>query len=300
MESISADSPFTKRRVKVLDSEMAYIEAGPPTEATVVFLHGNPTSSYLWRNVIPHVAEKARCIAPDLIGMGDSGKLPGLEYRFADHARYLEAFLDAVVPEGKIALVLHDWGSLLGFDWAYQHPDRVAGLAFMEFGRPWKTWDDFPESGRETFQALRSGETGRKMAIDDNFFIEQFLPSAVIRKLSEVEMNHYRAPFLEPSSREPLYRFPNDVPIAGEPAEVYSRVEAANEWLLANDLPKLLFAAQPGIIVTEDVAKWYTERLHNSLTVDLGPGLHYVQEDNPHLIGSEVAAWLPSLGIGIS
>ena len=300
MASISADFPFTKKRVKVLDSEIAYIEAGPSTEATVVFLHGNPTSSYLWRNVIPHVAEKARCVAPDLIGMGDSGKLPGSEYRYAEHARYVDAFLHAVVPKGKIVFVLHDWGSILGFDWARQHQDRIAGLAFMEFGRPWPTWEDFPESGRETFQALRSPETGRKMTIDDNFFIEQFLPSAVVRKLSEVEMTHYRAPFVDPASREPLYRFPNDAPIAGDPPDVAKIVEAYHEWLLANDLPKLLFWGHPGVIINEVLAKWYTEHLRNSRTVDLGPGLHYVQEDNPHLIGSEVAAWLPSLGIGVS
>ena len=245
MENISADFPFTKRKVKVLDSEMAYIEGGPSTGQTVVFLHGNPTSSYLWRNVIPHVAEKARCIAPDLIGMGDSGKLPGSEYRFADHARYLDSFLDAVVPQGKVILVLHDWGSGLGFDWAFRHQDRIAGLAFMEFVYPWKTWDDFPKSGQEMFRALRSPVTGRKLAIDDNMLIEQFLPGSVVRKLGEVEMDYYRAPFLQPASREPLYRFTNDAPIAGEPAEVYSKVEAYHEWLLANDLPKLLFTAQP-------------------------------------------------------
>ena len=220
MHDVSPDFPFTKRKVKVLDSEMAYVETGAYTQVTVVFLHGNPTSSYLWRNVIPHVAAKARCVAPDLIGMGDSGKLPGSEYRYAEHARYLAAFLDAVVPQGKIVLVLHDWGSILGFDWARQHQDRVAGLAFMEFGRPWRTWAEFPENGREVFQALRSPEKGRQMCIDDNFFIEQFLPSAIVRKLSEVEMDHYRAPFLDPADREPLYRFPNDAPIAGDPAEV--------------------------------------------------------------------------------
>jgi len=303
-KDISADFPFTKRRVKVLDSEMAYIEAGDSAEAraeaTVVFLHGNPTSSYLWRNVIPPVAEKARCIAPDLIGMGDSGKLAGSEYRYAEHARYLEAFLGAVVPDGKIVLVLHDWGSGLGFDWARRHEDRLAGLAFLEFVYPWKTWEEFPEAGRELFRLLRSPETGRRLAIDENLFIEQFLPGGVVRKMSEAEMNHYRAPFLDPATREPLYRFPNDAPIAGEPAEVYSRVEAYHEWLLATDLPKLLFSAQPGVVITEDVARWYTENLRSVRHVDIGPGLHYLQEDNPHLIGSEIAAWLPSLGEAFS
>ncbi len=300
MDSISSDFPFTKRKVKVLDSEMAYVDVGNSPGVTVVFLHGNPTSSYLWRNVIPHVAAKARCVAADLIGTGDSGKLPGSEYRYAEHARYVAAFLDAVVPDGKVVLVLHDWGSILGFDWGRQHQGRLAGLAFMEFGRPWKTWADFPESGREVFRALRSPATGRKMCIDDNFFIEQFLPGAVVRKLGEAEMNHYRAPFVDPASREPLYRWPNDAPIAGEPADVDRVLDAAHGWLLANDLPKLLFWGRPGVIITEDLAAWYTEHLHNSRTVDLGPGLHYLQEDNPHQIGREIAAWLPGLGVGVS
>ncbi len=300
MNDISADFPFTKRRVPVLASEMAYIEAGSSSQVTVVFLHGNPTSSYLWRNVIPHVAAKSRCVAPDLIGMGDSGKLPGSAYGFAEHARYLEAFLDAVVPTGKIVLVLHDWGSGLGFDWARRHEDRLAGLAFMEFVRPWKTWEEFPDAGRELFRALRSPDTGRKLAIDDNTFVEQFLPGGVVRQLGEAEMSHYRAPFLNPADREILYRFPNDAPIADEPPEVYAQVEAYHDWLLASDLPKLLFHAQPGTVITADVAAWYTERLRNSRTVNLGPGLHYMQEDNPHGIGREIAAWLPGLGLGVS
>ena len=293
MPDISAEFTFTKRHVPVLASEMAYVEAGDPAGVTVVFLHGNPTSSYLWRNVIPHVAAKARCVAPDLIGMGDSGKLPRSAYGFAEHARYLEAFLDAVVPQGKLVLVLHDWGSGLGFDWASRHEDRLAGLAFMEFVRPWRTWEEFPDAGRELFRALRSPASGRKLAIDDNIFVEQFLPGGVVRKLSEAEMSHYRAPFLDPADREILYRFPNDAPIAGEPPDVYALVEAYHDWLLASDVPKLLFHAQPGVVITVDVAEWYTKHLRKLHIVDLGPGLHYVQEDNPHEIGREIAAWLP-------
>ena len=298
MDSISSDFPFAKRKVKVLDSEMAYVESGDAAGVTVVFLHGNPTSSYLWRNVIPHVAVTARCVAPDLIGMGDSRKLPGSEYRYAEHARYLEAFLDAVVPEGKVVLVLHDWGAGLGFDWARRHEDRLAGLAFMEFCYPWKTWEAFPENLREVFHVLRS-PAGRKMAIDENFFIEQVLPGGVVRKLGEVAMSRYRAPFLDPASREPLYRFANEVPIAGEPADVYARVDAYHDWLLASDLPKLFFWSHPGQVIPEDLAAWYTQRLRNTRSVDLGQGLHYVQEDNPHLIGSEIAAWLPGLVVGV-
>ena len=299
MNDISADFPFNKHKVKLLASEMAYVETGHSAAVTVVFLHGNPTSSYLWRNVIPPVAAKARCVAPDLIGMGDSGKLPGSEYRYTEHARYVEAFLDAVVPAGKIVLVLHDWGSILGFDWARRHEDRVAGLALMEFGRPWRTWEEFPENGREVFQALRSPEMGRKMAIDDNFFIEQFLPER-------------GGPQAEPRSRwiitarlssipphvNPCTVFQTTLPSRGNPRRLSASWRAAHAWLLANDLPKLLFWGQPGVIITEDLANWYTEHLHHSRTVNLGPGLHYLQEDNPHLIGREIVAWLPGLDVG--
>ena len=245
------------------------------------------------------MAPKARCVAPDLIGMGDSDKLPGSEYRIADHARYLEAFLDAVVPAGKVALVLHDWGSALGFDWGRRHADRLAGLAFMEFCYPWKSWDVFPAALRDIFHVLRS-PAGRKLAIDENFFVEQVLPGGIRRKLGEAEMGRYRAPFLDPATREPLYRFANEVPIAGEPADVYARVEAYHDWLLGSDLPKLFFWSHPGQVIPEELAAWYAQHLPNTRSVDLGPGLHYVQEDNPHLIGRELAAWLPGLAVGVA
>ena len=287
---------------------MAYVDTGTPSAETVVFLHGNPTSSYLWRNVIPHVAEKARCVAPDLIGMGESQKLPGLAYRFADHARYLEAFLDAVVPEGKVILVIHDWGSALGFDWARRHEDRVAGLAFMEFITPLPSWNEFPESARDLFRSFRNPKTGRKLLIEENAFIETVLPGSVVRKLSEAEMNHYRAPFLQPESREPIYRFPNEpfsertvfrtnrfpneLPIEGSPADVFAIAEKYHLWLLANELPKLFFWATPGGLISEEKATWYAGKLHNARSIAIGPGIHFVQEDNPHLIGREIAGWL--------
>jgi len=291
-EEISAEFKFDKKRVSVLDAQMAYVDVGGTGGETVVFLHGNPTSSYLWRNVIPHVAEKARCIAPDLIGMGDSQKLPDLAYRFVDHRCYLDAFLDAVVPEGKITLVMHDWGSALGFDWARRNAHRVAGLAFMEFITPIPSWNYFPEVGRDLFRAFRAPETGRELLIEQNFFIEKVLPGGVVRTLSETEMDHYRAPFLQAESREPLYRFPNELPIEGAPEDVFAIAEQYHEWLLSNDLPKLFFRAMPGALITEEKAAWYVAELRNTRSVTIGAGRHFVQEDQPHLIGREIADWL--------
>ena len=290
----SVDFPFQKQRVNVLGASMAYVDTGAAdARVTAVFLHGNPTSSYLWRNVIPHVAGQRRCIAPDLVGMGASQKLPGAAYRVADHARYLEAFLEAVVPTGKLVLVLHDWGSALGLDWACRHESRVAGLALMEFIAPFPTWEDFPEADRIRFRAYRAPETGRKMLVEENFFIEHVLPDGVVRPLTEAEMTRYRAPFLEPASREPLYRFPNEFPIAGEPPDVYAWAETYHAWLLASELPKLFFWAAPGGLILEEKARWYARTLRNVRTVELGAGRHFVQEDQPHRIGREIAAWLP-------
>ncbi|MBB5060033.1 haloalkane dehalogenase [Granulicella aggregans] len=291
-EALSAEFSFEKQRIKVLDGEMAYIDTGGSGSTTAVFLHGNPTSSYLWRNVIPHVAPQARCLAPDLIGMGDSSKLKGSDYRFFDHARYLEAFLDAVVTTGKILLVLHDWGSALGLDWACRHEERVAGLALMEFIAPVPTWNDFPQEGREIFQAFRHPLKGRELLIEHNVFIEQILQAGVSRTLSSVEMDHYRAPFLKVEDREPLYRFPNELPIAHEPADVYARAERYHDWLMANELPKLYFWASPGGLIPEEKAAWYVRTLRNTESVALGAGKHFVQEDNPHLIGQEIAKWV--------
>ena len=291
-EEISAEFKFDKKRVSVLDAQMAYVDVGETGSETVVFLHGNPTSSYLWRNVIPHVAEKARCLAPDLIGMGDSQKLLDQAYRFIDHRRYLDAFLDSVVPEGKITLVIHDWGSALGFDWARRNEHRVAGLAFMEFITPVTSWKDFPEAGRNLFRSFRAPETGRELLIEQNLFIEKVLSGGVVRTLSETEMNHYRAPFLEAESRDPLYRFPNELPIGGAPEDVFAIAEQYHEWLFSNDLPKLFFWAMPGALITEEKAAWYAARLRNTRSVAIGAGRHFVQEDQPHLIGCEIADWL--------
>ncbi len=298
---ISSDFPFILHRVKVLDAEMAYVDTAPTKHykqqqlPVMVFLHGNPTSSYLWRNVIPHDSSQTRCVAPDLIGMGASDKLPHLSYRFIEHALYLDEFIADVIPKDQtVVLVLHDWGSGLGFHWARRNAHRVAGLAFMEFVPPMPTWEILDKGGMtSTFQAFRGPpEVGRKLLIEENVFVEKVLPGGVVRALSEKEMEHYRAPYLEPVDREPVYRWPNEVPIEGKPTDVYAIAETYHAWLLKTDIPKLFFWATPGAIIGEELAGWYQKTLKKMTGVHIGPGKHYLQEDNPHLIGKELAKWM--------
>jgi haloalkane dehalogenase len=275
--------------VDVHGSRMYYLEEGEGSP--VLLLHGNPTSSYLWRNVIPHVSSGARCIAPDLIGMGRSDK-PDIDYRFSDHARYLEGFIEAL-GLGDVVLVLHDWGSGLGFDWARRHADRVRGLAFMEaILAPVPSWDVFPEGAREMFQAFRTPEVGWDLIAKQNVFVEQALPASVVRKLSDEEMDAYRAPFPDEASRKPVWRWPNEIPIEGEPADVAEAVGAYSAWLQEREVPKLLFAATPGALITAPVVEWARSALPNLEVVDLGEGIHYVQEDHPEEIGRGIARWL--------
>jgi len=277
--------------VEVLGSQMAYadIGEGPP----VLFLHGNPTSSHLWRNVIPHDPPPARGTAPDLIGMGRSDK-PKIAYRVEDHARYLQAFIEAL-GLGTLVLAMHDWGSALGLDWARRHPGRVRGLALMEFIAPIPTWLDMGERGAAFFRAFRDPEQGRRLLVEENAFIERLLPASIVRTLAPEEMDAYRRPFLDPADREPLYRFPNELPIAGTPADVWAMAQAYHDWLLETDTPKLLFWAEPGALVSPERAAWYARPLRTCRTVPLGAGLHYVQEDQPDVIGREIAGWLPTL-----
>jgi len=268
---------------------MAYVDTAPKQnlhrEPLLLLLQGNPISSYLWRNVIPHVSSRARCLAPDLIGMGASDKLPLLAYRFIEHALYLDEFCAAVIPsDQKVILVLHDWGSALGFHWARRNSSRVAGLAFTEFVPLMPSWENLEKRViASSFQAFRGPpEVGRKLIIEDNVFVEQVLPGGVVRGLTENEMAHYRAPYLDPSSREPLYRWANEVPIEGDPVDVSEKYHA---WLLESEVPKLFFWATPGVIIGEELAGWYRNTLKNTRSVGIGPGRHYLQEDNPSLIG---------------
>ena len=283
--------------VRVLDSTMAYREAGSPNSPTALFLHGNPTSSYIWRNIIPLVAPVAHCIAPDLIGFGQSGK-PGIEYRFFDHVRYLDAFLDKVGISSAY-VVAHDWGTALAFHLAARRPEFVRGLAFMEFIRPMPTWGDFHADAVETFKKFRTPGVGERMILDENAFVEGVLPGATVRQLTEEEMAVYRAPFPTPESRRPTWRFPNDLPIAGEPADVYSVMEEAHRALAQASYPKLLFAGDPGALVSPGFAESLASRLKNCRVVHIGPGIHYLPEDNPKAIGSAVHEWLMKLEVTV-
>jgi haloalkane dehalogenase len=286
------ERPLTKKMVNVLDSRMAYHERGEG--APVLFLHGNPTSSYLWRDVIPELEGQGRLIAPDLIGMGDSAKLPNPgpdTYRFVTHQKYLAAFIDAVVGlQEKILFVIHDWGSALGFDWATHHRDRVRGIVYMEgIVRPIAGWDEWSKAATPIFQGFRSGK-GEEMILDRNMFVERVLPGSVLRKLTETEMMEYRKPFLNREDRWPTLTWPRQIPIAGEPADVVAIAENYAQWMAANEVPKLFVNAEPGAIlvgaVRESCRRW------NNQTEVTVKGSHFIQEDSGPAIGRAIADWI--------
>jgi haloalkane dehalogenase len=283
---------ITLPKLSVLDSEMAYREAGAAQAPIALLLHGNPTSSFIWRNIIPLVAPVAHCIAPDLIGFGQSGK-PDIAYRLEDHERYLDAFLAKMGVESAY-LVVQDWGTALAFRLAERRPDFVRGLAFMEFIRPVPTWDEFVRGskGREMFRKFRTPGEGEKLILEDNFFVERVLPGGIRRKLTDEEMAVYRAPFLTPESRRPTWRFPNELPIADEPADVTAAMERAHAALAVSTYPKLLFSADPGALVSPLFAEDFARKLKNCRLVKLGDGVHFLQEDHPETIGRSVAAFI--------
>ena len=292
VKSVSAAFPYQPRFLEVLGSQMHYVEEG--SGDPVLFLHGNPSSSYLWRNIIPHLSPLARCIAPDLIGMGKSEK-PDIEYRFVDHARYVDSFIEEMGLE-NVTLVVHDWGSALGFYYAMRHESAIKGLAFMEaIIMPVPSWEMFPETSRDLFQSFRNPDVGWDMVVTQNMFIEDVLPAKIVRTLSEEEMDRYREPFKEPSARKPVWRWPNEIPIAGEPPDVVEIVTRYNQWLQETALPKLLFYGSPGELIQAPVLGWCREHLTNLKVVNIGPGIHYLQEDNPQLIGTELARWYAGL-----
>ena len=281
----------TKKYQQVLDRSMAYVEAGEGDP--IVLLHGNPTSSFLWRKVIPHLSGLGRCIAPDLIGMGDSDKLepsgPGT-YTFVKHREYLDALLESLGVSRNVTFVIHDWGSALGFDWARRHPDAVRGIAYMEaIVRP-VTWAEWPDVARQIFQALRS-PAGEEMILENNLFVERILPSSILRTLDDDEMNEYRRPFAEAGEgRRPTLDWPRQIPIEGEPADVHRIVSDYSAWLLETDIPKLFIVAEPGAIVTEAVLE--TARKFPSQKEVTVKGIHFIQEDSGDEIGEAVARWL--------
>jgi haloalkane dehalogenase len=287
-KTISPDDRYERKRVKVLDSEMAYVEVGEGD--AIVFLHGNPTSSYLWRNVIPHLEGMGRSLAPDLIGMGQSGKMPDGSYRFIDHARYLDAWFETVGVGDNVTLVIHDWGSALGFHWAHRHPKRVSAIAYMEAIVTPIRWDDWPDSARGIFQAMRSS-AGEELVLQKNIFVERILPASVLRGLTEAEMAVYRAPYIEPGkSRRPMLTWPRQIPFDGEPADVAAIVEAYSAWLAESDVPKLFINADPGVILVgrqREVCR--AQPNQREVTVK---GSHFVQEDSPHEIGAAIRDFL--------
>ncbi|GAP65071.1 haloalkane dehalogenase [Mizugakiibacter sediminis] len=286
----SALDPHPRKRVAVLDSEISYVDVG--VGDPIVFLHGNPTSSYLWRNVIPHVVAQGRCLAPDLVGMGRSGKAPDGRYRFADHVRYLDAWFDALGLDRNVVLVLHDWGSALGFHRAQRFPRQVQAIAYMEALVQPRRWEDFPEPRAAMFRALR-GDAGETMVLEQNFFVETVLPKSVLRPLGEAEMEAYRAPFLEPAARLPTLVFPRELPIDGAPADVVATVEAYGAFLAQSPLPKLLIAAEPGALLTGR-ALAFCRTWPNQREVAVR-GIHYVQEDSPAEIGVALREFLHSI-----
>lgn len=279
----------------VLGSTMAYREAGRPGAPAALFLHGNPTSSFIWREVLPHVAPVAHAVAPDLIGLGQSGK-PDIAYRFEDHVRYLDAFIaDAGI--GSAYLVAQDWGTALAFHLAARRPAFVRGLAFMEFIRPMATWDDFHQvpAARDTFRRFRTPGVGEGLILEANVFLERVLPGSVVRTLSAGEIAVYRAPFPTPESRRPIWRFANELPIAGEPADVSATLQRAHDALAASRYPKLLFCGSPGALVSPEFARTFAAGLHDCTVVQLPGGRHYLQEDHPDLIGHAIATWVTGL-----
>jgi haloalkane dehalogenase len=289
--NISPADPHPRKHVNVDGVEMTYVDTG--TGDPIVFLHGNPTSSYLWRNVIPHLSGFGRCLAPDLVGMGDSGRTPDGSYRFLDHARYLDGWFDALGLKRNVTLVVHDWGSALGFHWAYSNQSSVKGIAYMEaIVRP-VTLAEFPEAARKVFLGMRS-PAGDEMVLKNNVFIERILPGSILRKLTDAEMTVYRKPYLEGGeSRRPILTWPRQIPIDGEPADVTAIVNAYADWLRQSPLPKLFVNAEPGAILIgpqrEFCRQWPNQQ---EVTVT---GSHFIQEDSPHEIGAAIAAWYRSL-----
>lgn len=291
---IEATSRYTKKTAEILGKRMAYIDEG--SGDPIVFLHGNPTSSFLWRNVMPHLEGQGRLIAPDLIGMGDSEKLSPSDagtYRFVEHRKYLDALLSHLGVEENVTLVIHDWGSALGFDWANRHRAAVRGIAFMEAIVMPLRWDQFPKAATEAFRGFRS-DAGEPMILEQNLFIEAILPTSVLRKLSDEEMNEYRRPFTEPGEdRRPTLTWPRQIPFDGEPADVTDIVRSYGEWLSASPVPKLFINAEPGAILRGEVAD-FCRSWPNTTEVTV-PGIHFIQEDSPDEIGEAVARFQKAL-----
>lgn len=294
MSEISAIE-HAKETVTVKGRKMAYVEMGEGDP--IIFLHGNPTSSYLWRNVMGHVKDLGRCIAPDLIGMGDSEKLPGSgpgSYRFVEHREYIDGLLDTLGVSENVTFVIHDWGSALGFDWARRRPGAVKGLCYLEAIVKPVTWADWPDAARPVFQGFRS-ESGDEMILEKNLFVERVLPGSVIRDLTDDEMTVYRRPFLNPGEdRRPTLTWPRQIPIEGEPADVFEIVEGYGSFLSESQIPKLFVNADPGAILV-GAQRDFCRTWPNQTEVTVN-GTHFIQEDSPHEIGAALRDWMTAGG----
>ena len=293
-KEISSDFPFESNYLEVKGSRMHYVDIGDSGAGDpILFLHGNPSSSYLWRNIMPYVAEHGRVIAPDLIGMGKSDK-PDIPYRFHDHYAYLTDFIEQLGLK-NITLVIHDWGSGLGFHYAHQNPENVKAIAFLEAMLRPLTYAGFEPKFRIAFKAMRAPVLGWLMVSVANMFVKQIVPQAIVRPMTAAEKEAYAAPFPTIKSRKPVHVWPCEIPIDGKPTDIYELMVAYGDWLQETDIPKLMFHAQPGGTITEEVAQWAMEYLPNLTSVDLGEGTHYLQEDHPHEIGEDLANWIEKL-----
>ena len=290
-EQISTQDSHPRKNTSAGGTNISYVDTG--SGDPIVFLHGNPTSSYLWRNIITHLRFDARCLAPDLMGMGDSGKSPNSSYRFIDHSSVLDSWFDAVGLTSKVTLVVHDWGSALGFHWAKRNPEHVKGIVYMEaIVRP-MTWKEWPEASRNLFQGFRS-PAGEEIIIEKNVFVERVLPGSVLRKLTEEEMEVYRRPYIgERESRRPTLTWPREIPIEGEPFDVVQIVSEYAEWLSSSPIPKLFINADPGAILV-GAQREFCRSWPNQKEISV-PGQHFIQEDSPDEIGLAIADWYQTI-----
>lgn len=292
-KKISADFPFQSKFLEVKASKIHYIEEGQGDP--IIFLHGNPTSNYLWRNIIPYLSGLGQCIAPDLIGMGKSDK-PDISYGFKDSYEYLEAFIEKMELK-NITLILHDWGSGLGFHYANLHRENIKAIAFMEAMYDAPTLYDMPFAVKMGLKTLMNPVFGKFMGLNMNMFIKKMLPDMIIRKLSREELAHYAAPYPTRKSRIPLLRWPHDVPFAdGKPTDATDAVKSWAPWLASVEIPKLCFYVTPGVAIKEKDVKVIKETFRNTELIHLGKGLHFIQEDYPHEIGEALSTWYQKIG----
>ena len=287
-KEISAEFPFNSKFIDIKGSKMHYIDEGEGDP--VLFLHGNPTSSYLWRNIIPYVQPIGRCIAPDLIGMGKSDK-PDIGYTYKEHYDYLEKFIEKLELK-NITLVLHDWGSGLGFHYANMNRNNIKGIAFMEAMVKPLSFKGMPSfSLQVAFRMIRTPFVGWLMISVANMFVKKLLPDMIVRKLSKKEIDYYEMPFPTVASRKPVRVWPKEIPFDGKPKYSYDNIKAYGEWLKQTNIPKIFFYAHPGAIILEETVEYIKSNFSNMKSVDIGEGVHFIQEDNPHLIGEEIAKW---------